>query len=305
MLRKYSRQLKATVACTLIALAGAAVGGWSYRERNSAMRLALLEDARRSTVAFAPSEVARLAGTPDDALNPVFAGVQYRLRHLKSVDPRVRKVYIVRVDVGTGRVTLLADSGLLAAGSADPRSEALRTSTSPVLQELIRSGEALTEGPQADASGTWVTAYAIIGHPGATGDILGVDVDAAGWRRELWQAALQGTFFVWTALGLPLLAWFVARRQIEQSYVIRNLSQAVEQSHSAIIIIGLDNRIEFANRGLCEQIGYAREELIGRNWQDFRVTETSEEVLADLVSTVRAGRPWEGEWFNRRQNGAV
>ena len=78
MLRKYSRKLKATVACTLIALAGAAVGGWSYQERNAAMRLALLEDARRSTVAFAPAELARLAGTPDDAVNPVLAAVQSR-----------------------------------------------------------------------------------------------------------------------------------------------------------------------------------------------------------------------------------
>ena len=123
-------------------------------------------------------------------------------------------------------------------------------------------------------------------------------MDAAGWRRELWQAALQSAFFVWIALGLPLVAWFVARRQIKQRDVIRNLSQAVEQSHSAILIIGLDNRIEFANRGLCEQIGYSRSELIGRSWQHFRVTETGEDVLSDLISTGSSGRPGAGDWFN-------
>jgi PAS domain S-box-containing protein len=305
MLRKHSSKLKATVVCTLIALAGAAVGGWSYRQRAAAMRAELLEDVRRSAVAFDAAELSRLGPSRDDGANAIYAGIKDRLRRLKTVDHRVRNVYIVRAQPGTGEFVVLADSSANDALSGEPP----RTAISPSLQEIVRNAQPVTKGPLADSSGTWMTAYATIGRP-TTGnedryDILGLDVDAAGWRRELWQAALQGGFIVWIAVGLPLLAWFVARRQIEQRYVIRNLSQAVEQSHSAIVIIDLDSRIEFANRGLCEQIGYSRHELIGRSWHDFRVTETSEDVLSDLVSTVRSGRPWEGEWFNRRQNGAV
>src|SRR5688572_459841 len=309
MLRKYSSKLKVTVACTLIALAGAAVGGWSYRARNAAMRLELLEDARRSTVAFDASELSRLGGVRADAANPIYAGVKDRLRRLKTVDHRVRNVYIVRAQPGNEKIVVIADSAENGAQNETLPGDAPKGTGSPGLEEILRTGQPVTEGPLADSSGTWMTAYATIGNPGGATttryDILGLDVDAAGRRRELWQAALQGGFIVWIALGLPLLGWFVARRQIEQRYVIRNLSQAVEQSHSAIVIIDLDSRIEFANRGLCEQIGYSRHELIGRSWHDFRVTETSEDVLSDLVSTVRSGRPWEGEWFNRRQNGAV
>src|SRR6187399_3330035 len=110
MVRKYSRKLKVTVACTLIALAGAAVGGWSYRARNAAMRSELLEDARRSTVAFDAAELNRLSGLPGDAANPIHAGIKDRLRRLKTVDPRVRKVYIVRAQPETGKLVLLADS---------------------------------------------------------------------------------------------------------------------------------------------------------------------------------------------------
>jgi PAS domain S-box-containing protein len=309
MLRKYSRKLKVTVACTFIALAGAAVGTWSYRVRNAAMRLELLDDARRSTVAFDVAELNRLAGAPADVAAPGYGVVKDRLRRLRTVDHRVRYVYLFRVRQDTGRVVFLADSAEPGARDESQPGQEYPGAASPGLQEMIRSGVPVTEGPLTGTSGTWMRAYAVLGSPAAHDsrptDILGLEVDAAGWRRALWQAALQGTFFVWIVLGLPLVAWFVARRQIEQRSVIRKLSQAVEQSHSAISIIGLDGRIEFANRGLCEQIGYTRDELIGRNWQDFRVTETSEDVLSDLVATVRAGRPWEGEWFNQRQNGAV
>ena len=76
--------------------------------------------------------------------------------------------------------------------------------------------------------------------------------------------------------------------QVEQRHVIRNLSEAVEQSHSAIMIVGLDGRIEFVNRGLCEQIGYARNELMGRKWQDFRVAESPDQVPPDF-SSLRVG----------------
>jgi len=67
MLRKYSMKLKVSVACTLIAVAGAAVGAWSYQAKNAAMRLALLEDAQRSTIAFDAADLSRLSGTPADA----------------------------------------------------------------------------------------------------------------------------------------------------------------------------------------------------------------------------------------------
>ena len=42
----------------------------------------------------------------------------------------------------------------------------------------------------------------------------------------------------------------VLRRQDAQRDVIRNLSEAMEQSHSAIMIADLEGRIDYVNRGL-------------------------------------------------------
>ena len=91
----------------------------------------------------------------------------------------------------------------------------------------------------------------------------------------------------------------------EQRTVIRNLSEAMEQSHSALLIVDPHHRIEYANRGLCRQLGYSRRELFGRDWREFRAPESPPEALAELVAVLRAGRAWEGEWINRRKDGTT
>jgi PAS domain S-box-containing protein len=182
---------------------------------------------------------------------------------------------------------------------------------SPGLQEILKTGRATTEGPLADNFGTWITGYAPIdavptGAAGSTSrQLVGMDIDADDWNRGLWAAGFQWAFYIWMLLGMPLGAYLVVRRQLEQREAIRNLSEAMEQSHSALMVVDLESCIEYANRGLCQQIGYSRRELIGRNWREFQVAETSADTLAELVSTVRSGRPWEGEWFNRRKDGTV
>jgi PAS domain S-box-containing protein len=106
-------------------------------------------------------------------------------------------------------------------------------------------------------------------------------------------------------LGLAVGFLRMRSRERAQTGVIRNLSQAIEQSHSAVMITDLESRIEYANSGLCRQIGYPREELIGRSWREFQQPETPPELLKDLVDTVRSGRAWHGEWYNRRKSGEL
>jgi PAS domain S-box-containing protein len=235
-----------------------------------------------------------------------------RLMRLQSATPRVRFVYVFRFMPETGKVIFLGDSAK--PGAADeslPGDDYPQAGQSPGLQEIIQSGLPATEGPLRDGFGVWVTGYAQIAEgPAAAAapprkEIVGIDLDAADWSRALWSAAAIRASLMWLVLGLPLAAWNISRRQLEQREAIRNLSEAMEQSHSALMIVDLESRIEFANRGLVQQIGYSRRELIGRNWRDFQVTDTPPERLAEMVSTVRSGHAWEGEWFNRRKDGTV
>src|SRR5262245_55830144 len=166
------------------------------------MRRDLLEDARRSTVAFGAAELAQLTGSREDLGTPAYLAVKERLRRLRIVDARVRFVYIFRFRPETGDVIFLADSANPGAKDESLPGDLYREAPkSPGLQEIIRTGRPASEGPLADEFGTWITAYATIGRvSGAAdrrGDILGLDVDAAHWKGELWQTALQNAFFVW------------------------------------------------------------------------------------------------------------
>ena len=118
-------------------------------------------------------------------------------------------------------------------------------------------------------------------------------------------APLLAPAAAWLGLGLPFQAILMSYRQREQRGALRNLLTAIEQSQSAVMIVDLEGCIEYVNASLCAQIGYSRRELLGRPWRDFQQPETPAEMLAEMVTSVRAGRSWKGEWFNRRKNGEL
>lgn len=300
-------------AGALIVLAGIAVGAWCHQDRDRAMRAGLIEEARRALAALAVPDLRRLAGTRYDLGTEAYRALKERLGRLQAADPRVRFIVLLRHQPEAGRIVILADSAPPgAAGESVPGAEFARISPAPGLQTLVRTGAPATDGPRPEGAGRSIAAFVPVETPGGAGprggvtDILGLEFDAAGWRAELWRAAAEGTFLVWLALGLPLLGWLVARRQLTQLQVTRNLSDAVEQSHAAIMVIGLDGRIEFANRGLCAQMGFAREELVGRPWREFRELDPAVvDPIVNLIASPRSDHPWEGEWRNRRKDGSL
>lgn len=306
---------KAKIAAvwSAIFVAGATAGWLGFQGERERVWAELIVDTKRSAVAFNGEELRGLTGTRADLTSPLYAETKRRLIELRAVNERVRFVYLFRSKPESDKVIYLGDSAK--AGAKDeslPGDDYPQALDSPGLQDVLRTGMATTEGPLRDNFGVWITGYAVLdevasAHSGRrpSRQIVGLDIAADGWSRSLWAAGFQWAFYVWVLLGVPFGALLVMRRQLDQREAIRNLSEAMEQSHSALMIVDLDSCIEYANRGLCQQIGYSRRELIGRKWRDFQVAETPPELLAELVSTVRSGKSWEGEWFNRRKDGAI
>ncbi len=309
---QHLNKVKIAIAWGLIVLVGPVAGWLGMRAARVRMMQELIDDTKRCAVAFDGGELRQLTGTRADVQSPNYVSTKRRLKELQAVNERVRFVYLFRSLPETGQVIYLADSARAGAkdeslpGDVYPQADA-----SPGLLEIMRTGGSATEGPLTDDFGTWITGYAPIDAvPSAKVDrpsrqVVGMDIAANDWNRALWGAGFQWTFYVWMLLGIPWGAVLVIRRQHEQREAIRNLSEAMEQSHSALMIVDLESCIEYANRGLCQQIGYSRRELIGRKWRDFQVAETSPEVLAELVASVRSGHSWEGEWYNRRKDGTI
>jgi PAS domain S-box-containing protein len=308
------RNLKIAAAWGAVLLAGAAMGWEGVRERRTEMLADLADHTKRSAVAFDPEDMRQLTGTRDDTTKAAYAAVKTRLRKLQAIDDQVRFACVFRLVPETGRMILLADSTVPGTSGEKLPGDVYAPPVTAALEEILLTGRPTIDPPRGrDSAELRATGYASVGaapsaKPGApTKEILRIEFGAARWRSELWLAGLQRTLYAWLLFGLPFAAWLAMRRQIRQGAVIRNLSEAMEQSHSAVMIIGVDGRIEYANRGLCEQFGCPGDEIVGHRWSELQVTDQPGQSLASLVTTpgAAAGDSWKREWSNRRKDGTI
>lgn len=305
----YPTKIKVTTAAVVIFIFGGIAGAINYRAQQAHLTRDALHDASLSAVGFSPDAIAQLAGARSDLTTPGYVAAKAQLGKLKAANPQIRYAYLFRAPAGGAPLIFLADS--LPAGSKDeakPGDTYPESSQSPNLRSTIDLSSPTLDGPLHDGGGEWVTVYTRISPSAAVtrnADLLGIDLSVDFWSRELWGAALRWALATWLLLGLPVVAIIVTRRQGEQRDAIRNLSEAIEQSHSAIMILDLEQRIEYVNRGVCQQIGYSRRELIGRHWRDLLVANTRAETVSDLIATVESGQSWEGEWINQRKDGTI
>jgi len=281
----------------------AGIFGELAADENQASGLAA--QALHASAALPADAIGALTGTSADASSPNLTLVRERLALLQTFIPDAHLLFIVRVDPATGKVAYLADSGKPGSGGLLPGDTYANAALLPALKRVTATNIPSAQGPVSDVAGTWAMGFAPITGGSAVGEVLGVDVAASAWTRSAWMRGFHDALYTWLILGLPFGILREMRGRGEQRKAIRNLLGAIEQSHSAVMIIDLDNCIEYVNASLCEQVGYTRRELLGRPWRDFQQPETPAERLADMSAAVRSGNSWRGEWFNRRRNGEI
>ena len=84
---------------------------------------------------------------------------------------------------------------------------------------------------------------------------------------------------------------------------LRKLSLAVEQSPESIVITGLDGSIEYVNETFTRNTGYSYAEVVGQNPRILHSGNTPKETYESLWDALQQGRPWKGEFHNRRKDG--
>jgi PAS domain S-box-containing protein len=93
------------------------------------------------------------------------------------------------------------------------------------------------------------------------------------------------------------------RRQAEEK--LRQLSRAVEQGASTIVITDLKGDIEFINPAFTKKTGYTAAEAIGQNPRILKSGHQSQLFYEELWATITQGQVWQGEFLNRRKNGEL
>lgn len=86
---------------------------------------------------------------------------------------------------------------------------------------------------------------------------------------------------------------------------LRQLSSAVENSGSAVVITDISGRIEYVNSRFCDITGYTLQEVIGQTPSLLRSGETDPATYRDLWRTIQSNRKWRGTLRNRRKDGSL
>jgi PAS domain S-box-containing protein len=86
---------------------------------------------------------------------------------------------------------------------------------------------------------------------------------------------------------------------------LRQLSAAVEQSSTSILITNLAGDIEYVNPEFCALTGYTLEEVLGKNPRVLKSGQTSPVTYQELWAALTAGHAWRGEFCNRKKSGEL
>ncbi|MFM7751554.1 MAG: ATP-binding protein, partial [Opitutaceae bacterium] len=179
---------------------------------------------------------------------------------------------------------------------------------SGALEQVRRSGEALLAGPFDVGEGVRGVAYAILPTFGENvrkdvRHVVRIEADVVEWRQSVLLGGVLAGLGVCGLFGIPLAMLLLGDRQRIQSNVIRNLSEAVEQAHSAILILDPGGRIEFCNEVGSRRLGISRRNLIGRNLRDFLKPAGPAAGEAEIDGNLAAGVAWQGELNCLRADG--
>ena len=93
--------------------------------------------------------------------------------------------------------------------------------------------------------------------------------------------------------------------QAQHKAHINQLSLALEQSPSAVVMIDLAGRIEYANPRFAELTGYQREEAYGRTFGELLQTDLETQALERIWQEPAEGREWHGTLRSYRKDGSA
>ena len=83
------------------------------------------------------------------------------------------------------------------------------------------------------------------------------------------------------------------------------LSTALEQISNAVIITDPKGSIEYINTAFESVTGYKLKEVVGKNPRILKTNYQPKSFYSELWKTLTAGKTWNGEFLNRRKNGAT
>lgn len=94
----------------------------------------------------------------------------------------------------------------------------------------------------------------------------------------------------------------ITERKKSENKLLR-LSQTIEQSPNAVVIMDVQAKIEYVNATFVTNAGYSADEVIGKNLRFLKSDITPHAVYKEMWACLASGQAWHGELTNRRKDG--
>jgi PAS domain S-box-containing protein len=139
----------------------------------------------------------------------------------------------------------------------------------------------------------------------ATGTAENIDLS---WVKDgkpiCWYVRVVPEFDADGTVTSALTIWTDISERKAAEDQLHKLSLAVEQSPESIVITNVDATIEYVNEAFVRNTGYGRDEAIGRNPRLLQSGTTPAETYVAMWDSLVDGKPWKGEFQNRRKDGS-
>ena len=214
----------------IILIAGFALTLWTAEQQDQNMRDELLIKTRLAASGVRGSQVAALAGSAADLNSPDYLALKQQMGTLRHADPEISFTYLIG-QKPDGTYFFFVDSEPADSSDYSPPGQTYPEVTD-LLASVYTTGREITEGPESDRWGTWISGVVPVND--STDErriaVFGIDIDASHWNQQILIACLPsitGTLLV----VVMLLAFFYIQRQNDRERRRLNASgEALKES---------------------------------------------------------------------------
>ena len=248
------------VSLLFVFLAGVTFIWWVIHSTNNHMQAELLEKARIAAYAINIEDITSLSGSEKDLSNPAYLRIKSQLAVMRNAKQQCRFLYLMgrRSD---GTVFFFADS--LPEGSKDYASPGLvYKEVSNFYLNVFTNRQEAVVGPVTDRWGRLMTALVPlkIPHTGHLLAVLGMDVDAKDWNKEIIGKAIFPfvIFVLFLCLGITLVARghaIASLRKSEEKY-----QTLFGNAQVALFRTSIDGKLVEINERYAQMAGYEKVE---------------------------------------------
>jgi len=206
--RRMFRELRTLCPWPLPVIAllfGMLASAWMVSMTDREMRETLLHEARLLAAAIDREHLRSLAGDESDRELEPYRRLKAQLTAVRAADPKRRFVYLMGRRSG-GEIFIRVDSEPEASEDYSPPGQVYEEATSD-FEAVFERGAAFVDGPLQDRWGVWVSALVPLSDSsGSIVSLLGMDVEASSWRRNVWKRSALSIVLIGVLLGALLAA---------------------------------------------------------------------------------------------------